>query len=180
MKTTHILNHRSGTLEVVLDEESGEYTLHFYSPPTTGNTDEDFLRALLRCDPDFLCDLRRWILAIADGCQKRNGSVALNVDFLTSTGGQISESLKNAIAEAVGFDQFTISCWRTQSLRQKIAAIADPQREAHEVVRARVDVLREVMELLELFDTWGGDLRELIEVLKQLADAEWQRGSTKE
>ena len=73
-----------------------------------------------------------------------------------------------------------ISDCRMQSLRQKIAAIADPHREAHEVVRARDAVLLDVMELLELFDAWGGDLRELIEVLEQLADAEWQRGSTKE
>jgi hypothetical protein len=61
-ETRHIFNRRrSGmTLELVLEEETGGYTVRFHSPPVCA-------------DEDFLCDLRRWIRAIGRGWQKRHG-----------------------------------------------------------------------------------------------------------
>jgi hypothetical protein len=51
--TRHILNHRSGDLELVLDEETGNFDLYFRSQPLP--------------DPDFLRDVERWCKQIGTG-----------------------------------------------------------------------------------------------------------------
>jgi hypothetical protein len=67
--TRHILNHRSGMLELVLDETSGEYHLRYVSVTCA---DEDFIR-----------DLRRWVRQIGHGWQKRNGHQTVPLNFST-------------------------------------------------------------------------------------------------
>jgi hypothetical protein len=70
-ETRHILSHRSGTLELVLEEESGAYTVRFHSPPCAV--------------PDFLRALKIWIRAIGRGWQKRNGKNICNGDQTVTT-----------------------------------------------------------------------------------------------
>jgi hypothetical protein len=59
-ETRHILNHAACTIEMVLEEETGAYTIKFHSPPS-------------RSDPAFLRDLKRWIRGVGRGWQQRTG-----------------------------------------------------------------------------------------------------------
>jgi hypothetical protein len=63
----HILSHAAGSIELVLDEDTGEYQVRFLTP--------------LNRHPDLLRDLRRWIRLIGRGWAKRHGTRIAGINF---------------------------------------------------------------------------------------------------
>jgi hypothetical protein len=58
--TRHILNHPAGTIEIELDESSGEFDLRFPTP--------------LLNDASLKADVHRWVGAIGRGWARRNSN----------------------------------------------------------------------------------------------------------